>query len=150
MISSEDIKLISEALSNLKPGAKWVAKDAEIQWLDEKAKRPTDKEIQNEINRLKIVKEKEEQRQEAKHLKDKKLNNNTYALSDNAVYQVRPKDFSNFQAAIQLGVDTDWILADNTVRTTTIDELKEILENGIKQAKAIYQEYIDTLKSIEK
>jgi len=94
-------------------------------------------------------KTKEEQRQEAKQLKDKKLNNNTYTLSDDSVYQVRPNDLPNYQAAIQLGADTDWILKDNTVRHTTVDELKEILENGIKQAKSIYQQYIDTLKSIE-
>ena len=150
MVNSEDIKLIPEALSNLKPNAKWVAKDAEIQWLDEKIPKPTDDEIKAEINRLKIVKEKEEQRQEAKAKKDKALQANTYTLSDGSVYQVRPQDLPNFQAAIQLNQDTNWILKDNTIRTTTIDELKEILENGIKQAKAIYQEYIDTLKSIEK
>jgi len=149
MINSEDIKFIPEALSNLKPGAKWFVKDTEIQWLDENVKRPTDDEIKAEINRLKIVKEKEKQRQEAKAKKDKALQNNTYTLSDGSVYQVRPQDFSNFQAAIQLGTDTDWILADNTVRHTTIDELKEILKNGIKQAKAIYDEYIDELKNIE-
>ena len=150
MVSSEDIKLIPEALSNLKPNAKWAAKDAEIQWLDKEQSQPTDDEIKAEINRLKIVKEKEEQRQEAKAKKDKALQANTYTLSDGSVYQVRPQDLPNFQAAIQLNQDTNWILKDNTIRTTTIDELKEILENGIKQAKAIYQEYIDTLKSIGK
>ena len=149
-MNTEDIKLIPEALSNLKPGAKWVAKDAEIQWLDEKIPKPTDDEIKAEIKRLKIVKEKEEQRQEAKAKKDKALQTNTYTLSDGSVYQVRPQDLPNFQLAIAQGKDTDWILADNTVRHTTVDELKEILSNGIKQAKAIYQEYIDTLKSIEK
>ena len=148
MINSEDIKFISEALSNLRPNAKWAVRDAEIQWLDKEQSQPTDDEIQAEINRLKIVKEKEEQRQEAKTKKDKALQNNTYTLSDGSVYQVRPQDLPNFQTEIQLNQDTDWVLADNTVRTTTIDELKEILENGIKQAKAIYQEYIDTLKSI--
>ena len=93
-------------------------------------------------------KTKEEQRQEAKQLKDKKLNNNTYALSDGSVYQVRPEDLPNFQLAIAQGKDTDWILADNSVRTTTVDELKEILDAGIAQGKAIYDEYIDKLKSI--
>ena len=148
MINSEDIKFIPEALSNLKPNAKWFVKDAEIQWLDKEQSQPTDDEIQAEIERLKIVKEKEEQRQEAKTKKDKALQNNIYTLSDGSVYQVRPQDLPNFQTEIQLNQDTDWVLADNTVRTTTIDELKEILENGIKQAKAIYQEYINTLKSI--
>ena len=148
MVNSEDIKLIPEALSNLRPNAKWAVIDAEIQWLDKEQSQPTDDEIKAEINRLKIVKEKEEQRQEAKTKKDKALQNNIYTLSDSSVYQVRPQDLPNFQTEIQLNQDTDWVLADNTVRTTTIDELKEILENGIKQAKAIYQEYINTLKSI--
>ena len=98
--------------------------------------------------KLVVNTDKELARKKAKQLKNKKLNNNTYTLSDGSVYQVRPQDFSNFQTAIQLGADTDWILADNTVRHTTVDELKEILSNGIKQVKAIYQEYIDTLKSI--
>ena len=149
MINSEDIKFIPEALSNLKPNAKWAVKDAEIQWLDKKQTQPTDKEIQSEIKRLKSIKSKENKRIKAKQLKNKKLNNNTYTLSDGSVYQVRPQDFLNFQTAIQSNQDTDWILADNSVRLTTVDELKEILENGIKQVKAIYQEYIDTLKSIE-
>ena len=91
---------------------------------------------------------KENLRQDAKTTRDEALEANTYTLPDGSVYQVRPKDLPNFQTEIQLNQDTDWVLADNTVRTTTIDELKEILENGIKQAKAIYQEYIDTLKSI--
>ena len=149
MINSEDIKFIPEALSNLKPGAKWFVRDTEIQWLDKEQSQPTDDEIKAEIKRLKSIETKENKRIKAKQLKNKKLNNNTYTLSDGSVYQIRPQDFLNFQTAIQLNQDTDWILADNTVRTTTVDELKEILENGIKQAKAIYQEYIDTLKSIE-
>jgi len=58
MINSEDIKLIPKALSNLKPNAKWTVRNTEIQWLDKKVKRPTDKEIQAEIERLKLVKAK--------------------------------------------------------------------------------------------
>ena len=87
-------------------------------------------------------------RKEAKAVKDKELQANTYALSDGSVYQVRPQDIPNFQLAIARGKDTDWILADNSIRTTTVDELKEILDAGIAQSKAIYDTYIDKLKSI--
>jgi len=148
MISSEDIKLIPEALSNLKPGAKWFVRDAEIQWLDEEQTQPTDKEIQAEIERLKVIEAKEQQRSKAKRERDQALNAITHTLDDGSTYQVRPQDLANFELAIKQGQDVEWILADNRVRLTTIDELKEILNSGIQQGVAIWDAYKAKLKEI--
>jgi len=148
MTNSEDLKLIPEALSNLRSGAKWAVKDAEIQWLDNTQTQPTEEEIQAEIERLKAIESKEQQRSQAKADRDKALNSITYTLNDGSVYQVRPQDVPNFQLAIQRNVDVDWILEDNTIRTTTVDELKEILDAGIQEGIKIWDEYTQKLKEI--
>ena len=91
---------------------------------------------------------KETARQDAKAIRDNALEANIYTLPDGSVYQVRPKDLPNFQTAIQLGVDTDWVLANNSVRLTTVAELQTILNAGVTQAKTIYDTYMATLKTI--
>jgi len=91
---------------------------------------------------------KETARQDAKTTRDTALQANTYTLTDGSVYQVRPKDLPNFQTAIQLSVDTDWVLANNSVRLTTVAELQTILNAGVAQAKTIYDTYMATLKTI--
>jgi len=148
-MNTEDLKFIPEALSNLKPGARWFVKDAEIQWLDNTQTQPTEGEIQAEIERLKVIESKEQQRQQAKTERDKALNSITYTLSDGSVYQVRPQDVPNFQLAIQRNhQDVKWILADNNVRLTTVDELKEILNHGIQEGTRIWDEYTQKLEKI--
>jgi len=91
---------------------------------------------------------KEAERKEAKKVRDKALQSITYTLSDGSIYQVRPKDVPNFQLAIKRNVDVDWILADNTVRLTTVDELKEILDAGIQEGIKIWDAYTQKLKEI--
>ena len=91
---------------------------------------------------------KEQQRSKAKADRDKALNSITYTLDDGSVYQVRPQDVPNFQLAIQRNVDVDWILADNTIRTTTVAELQEILDAGIQEGIKIWDAYTQKLKEI--
>ena len=43
---------IPEALQSLRPGAEWVVRGEEIEWLDTKQSQPTDEEVQMEIVRL--------------------------------------------------------------------------------------------------
>jgi len=43
---------IADALQSLRPGAEWVVRGTEIEWLDTKQTQPTDAEIQAEITRL--------------------------------------------------------------------------------------------------
>ena len=43
---------IADALLSLRPGAEWVVRGTEIEWLDSKQTQPTDAEIQAEITRL--------------------------------------------------------------------------------------------------
>ena len=43
---------IADALQSLRPGAEWVVRGTEIEWLDSKQTQPTDAEIQAEITRL--------------------------------------------------------------------------------------------------
>jgi len=92
------------------------------------------------INKLKIKEYKQE--------RDKALDSITYTLSDGSVYQVRPQDVPNFQLAIQRNQDVKWILANNNVRLTTVDELKEILNHGIQEGTRIWDEYTQKLEEI--
>jgi len=43
---------IADALQSLRPGAEWVVRGTEIEWLDSEQTQPTDAEIQAEITRL--------------------------------------------------------------------------------------------------
>ena len=43
---------IADALLSLRPGAEWVVRGTEIEWLDTEQTQPTDAEIQAEITRL--------------------------------------------------------------------------------------------------
>ena len=43
---------IADALQSLRPGAEWVVRGTEIEWLDSTQTQPTDAEIQAEITRL--------------------------------------------------------------------------------------------------
>ena len=43
---------ITDALQSLRPGAEWVVRGTEIEWLDQTQTQPTDAEIQAEIARL--------------------------------------------------------------------------------------------------
>jgi len=43
---------IPKALASLRPGAEWVVRGTEIEWLDTQQTQPTDAEIQAEISRL--------------------------------------------------------------------------------------------------
>jgi len=90
----------------------------------------------------------EQQRSKAKQERDQALNAITHTLSDGSTYQVRPQDLANFELAIKQGQDVEWVLADNSVRLTTIDELQEILNSGIQQGVAIWDAYKAKLKEI--
>ena len=43
---------IADALQSLRPGAEWVVRGTEIEWLDSEQTQPTDAEIQAELARL--------------------------------------------------------------------------------------------------
>ena len=87
----------------------------------------------------------EDARAELKKSRDEALSDSQYVLPDGAIYQTRPSDLSNFEIAINKGVDKNWILKDNSVRLTTVAELVEILTNGISQAEAIWDNYAEEL-----
>jgi len=84
----------------------------------------------------------------AKESRDASLSAITHTLADGSIYQVRPSDIANFQLAITIGTDAEWVLEDNSVRLTTVTELQEILDSGISQGIAIWNTYTTTLKNI--
>ena len=91
----------------------------------------------------------QQKKNKLKQERDKALENITYTFSDNSVIQVRPKDLPNINIAIQQNQDTKWIMADNTIRTVTVDELKEAMASGIAQGKAIWADYMSKLEKLE-
>ena len=146
-IIKDETYYIIEALKKLRPGAKWYGENEKIIWQDEKQTKPSDEELQAEINKIKELDIKEEKKLKYKRERENALNNITYTLNDGSVYQVRPKDVNNFKIAIERNQDIEWILADNTVRLTKPDELKEILNSGIEQAVKIWNNYIKQIKN---
>jgi hypothetical protein len=90
----------------------------------------------------------EELRSNLQAARDAALNEMTHTFSDNTVIQVRPSDLTNFNIAIQVGIDRDWIMANNTVRMTTVAEMQEAMNSGIAQAQAIWDQYAQELKAL--
>ena len=142
------MSMVAKAIVELEPKAQFLIEGGKIRWVSKDIEQPTNEEIQAEIERLKVIEAKEQQRSQAKAERDKALNLVTYTLSDGSVYQVRPKDVPNFQLAIQRNQDVKWILADNKVGLTTVDELKEILNHGIQEGTRIWDEYTEKLEEI--
>ena len=91
----------------------------------------------------------QQKKNKLKQERDKALENITYTFDDNSIIQVRPKDLPNINIAIQQNQDTKWIMADNTIRTVTVDELKEAMASGIAQGKAIWADYMSKLEELE-
>ena len=90
---------------------------------------------------------KEEARLAAKTARDNALNDLVHVLADGSVVQTRPSDLANFDIAIKTGVSTDWVLADNTVRTLTVTEMQECLDSAIAAGKVIWTQYTEFLKA---
>lgn len=91
---------------------------------------------------------KERTRAALQAVRDQSLTSMTHTFSDGSVIQVRPSDLTNFNIAIGVGVDRDWIMADNTVRFTTVAEMQEALSSGISQGQAIWNTYAQELKAL--
>lgn len=90
--------------------------------------------------------EKEAARAALQSSRDQALNTMTHTFADGSVIQVRPQDLTNFNIAIGAAVDRDWIMADNSVRFTTVAEMQEALNSGIAQGQAIWDNYAQELK----
>lgn len=94
------------------------------------------------------VEQHEIDRQALKQERDQALQAITHQWPDGDIVQVRPQDVSNFQTAIQLGVDQRWVLADNTTRLTTPAELQAALTAGIASGASIWDEYTTALDDL--
>jgi hypothetical protein len=90
----------------------------------------------------------EMQRRSYKRERDVLLQTITYTFPDGSVIQVRPQDQNNIQTAIDAGEPQLWIMEDNTVRLTTVDELSTALDSGIAQGKAIWNDYANKIKTL--
>jgi len=71
----------------------------------------------------------------------------THTMADGSVYQVRPDDLPNFNMAIQEGQSEDWVLADNSIRLTTVAEMQECIVSGLEQGKVIWRAYTSSLSA---
>lgn len=63
-MNAADHRWISKALLALAPGAEWVVRGAEIEWLDENISRPSDLQIEEKASQLKSNNEIDMLRQE--------------------------------------------------------------------------------------
>ncbi len=90
----------------------------------------------------------EMQRRSYKRERDALLQTITYTFPDGSVIQVRPQDQNNIQTAIAAGEPQQWIMEDNTVRLTAVDELSTALDSGIEQGKAIWNDYANKIKTL--
>jgi len=89
---------------------------------------------------------KESLRAIAKDVREEDLLGLTHTLTDGSVIQVRPQDYQYLSLAIQRGLAIDWVLEDNTVRLTSIQELTEALDSGLNQGVAIWSTYTEVIK----
>lgn len=90
--------------------------------------------------------QKEAARISLKNQRNRLLQSITYSFSDGRSVQVRPQDVSNFQMAISMNINTEWVMSDNTVSELTVAELTEALNHGISEGQRIYVEYMSELK----
>lgn len=96
----------------------------------------------------KASEKRESDRKALQSARDASLQAMTHTFADGSIVQVRPQDMSNFQTAIAIGQDRDWIMSDNSVRLTTVSELQEALNSGIAQGQVVWAEYAAALKSL--
>lgn len=90
----------------------------------------------------------EELRSNLQAVRDTALTEMIHTFADGTVIQVRPSDLTNFNIAIEVGVDRDWIMADNSVRMTTVADMQEAMTSGIAQGQAIWDQYAQELKAL--
>jgi hypothetical protein len=83
-----------------------------------------------------------------KAVREQSLLGVTHAISDGSVYQIRPADLMNFEGAITRGKPKNWILANNTVRLTTVAEMQECFAAGADKIEAIWDENTDALQTL--
>ncbi len=102
--------------------------------------------ITTDINVIIAEKAKEALRKQYKADRDEALNELT-VIVDEMEFDARPSDLSNFELGIATG-QTEWVLANNSVATVTTAQLIEARDNGIIAGKAIWDNYIENLKSI--
>lgn len=91
---------------------------------------------------------KEQQRVSLKRHREISLTSMTHTFTDGSVIQTRPEDLSNFNIAISVGIARDWIMADNTVRLTTVAEMQEALNSGIEQGLQFWNDYIRDIRAL--
>jgi len=84
----------------------------------------------------------EAKRQQLKSEVDHTLATLKHTFADGRVVQVRKQDLPNFQSAIALGVAEDWIMADNSVSSLTVEQLQEAYLSGITQGKSALRAYV--------
>jgi len=87
-------------------------------------------------------------RKALKAVREASLKAITHTLEDGSAVQVRPDDLGTLNLAIAAGQSEDWVLADDTVRTLTVEEMQEALLSGIEQGKIIWRVYTEELKQL--
>lgn len=106
-----------------------------------------DNSIWIEVNTVAALEmQKEKDRVQLKLNRENALKNIIHDFGDGRIVQVRPEDVANFQIAINLGLNQEWVMSDNTISSLTPAELQQALDSGISQGKQIWQTYIDSIK----
>jgi len=82
-----------------------------------------------------------------KRARDLGLSSMVHTFADGSVIQVRPQDYQYLSLAIQRGLAIDWVLEDNTVRLTSVQELTEALDSGVQKGIVIWSTYTEVLKN---
>ena len=102
----------------------------------------------NETAEVLLAEQKEQDRSALKQVRDQALAALIYTLPNGDIVQVRPADLPNFNMALAIGADRDWVMSDNSVRSLTVTEMQEAVADGIGQGEVIWQAYTDGLKSL--
>ena len=105
---------------------------------------------QEELDAMAVASQKENDRKEAKEIRDEKLSTLSVDVSGVSI-QVRPSDELNLRLTIQdlaEGETVEWILSDNSVAVVSKEDLEAAYVLGLTLGQEAYQEYKDVIKAL--
>lgn len=85
--------------------------------------------------------------QQLKQQRDESLNSNTVTINGHD-FNARPKDLSNIELGIEKG-DTLWPDVNDFMVDVTVSDLTTLLNTGISQGEAIWDNYKQAVKDIQ-
>jgi len=92
--------------------------------------------------------EKEALKATAKRVRKEDLSGLVHTFADGSVIQTRPQDQQSLSSAIEMGQPLYWVMENDTTRLTSIHELREALNFGMRQASVVWADYTQSVRDL--